>query len=392
MICLAGLAVAGNYLARAEDADRFRLYFKFYDGDVEPLWGVKDHWSLGLGANLNRYVGTEFAFDYYVRDWGQTEAVGQASIYNFVPELRLRYPLLKDRLVPYFLAGFGPSWIQSKDVNAWAFNLDPKAQGWSYTAAVGGGLEYFLRDNIALGVEGRYYFVHSIDGTVGGQPVPVDLSAALFTFGLRVYFDENHPRPLVSEDLSPTSRLYFGVRAGVNFITDGELSSGVTLQPKQSAWGGVASQTGGLLLGVDWGRNFGVEIAGDSINHVINVDGLGIVSEYGQGWVTANLRLRMPRGRWCPYIYAGPGICYTEVKEDKPAALGLNLSGSKLSPAVNIGAGIEYFITRNFSVHADARWAYSWDHTFTIESLLSAKGDISYAAATIGFRVYLFDL
>lgn len=388
--CLLGLALLGHKTSRAEDADRFRPYFKFYDGDVEPLWGVKDHWSLGLGANFNRYLGSEFAFDYYVKDWGQPQAVGQASSYHFVPELRLRYPLLKDRLVPYFLAGVGPSWIQSKDGNPSLPRSD--AQGWTYTASIGGGLEYFIQDNIAFGVEGRYNFVHSIDGKIADRTVPVDLSAALFTFGLRIYFEENYPQPLYSEEQEPGTRLYFGVRAGADFLTDGNLGPGVKLDPEQAAWGGVAGQTGGLLVGVDWAEHFSAEIAGDSVNHIINVRGLGEVTEYGQGWVMGNLRLRFPHGRLTPYVYLGPGICYAEIKENKPPSNGLSLSGNKMQPAFNVGGGVEYFITRRFSLNADARWAYSWDHTFEMSTGLSTKGDISYAAATIGFRVYLFDL
>ena len=104
-LCFAGAAVAATNL-HSEDADRYRPYFKFHSGDIEPLWGVDDHWSLGLGANLNRYVGVELAFDYYLRDWGENPDlnepadVGEASSYHLIPEIRLRYPLMKDRLVP----------------------------------------------------------------------------------------------------------------------------------------------------------------------------------------------------------------------------------------------------------------------------------------------------
>src|SRR5262249_36844902 len=149
---------------------------------------------------------------------------------------------------------------------------------------------------------------------------------------------------------------------------------------------------GGLLLGIDWGQHFGAEIAGDSVNHIINLKGLGEVSEYGQGWVMGNVRARFPHGRLAPYVYLGPGICYAEIKEKKPPGNGLSLSGSKMNPAFNVGAGVEYFITRRFSINADARWAYSWEHSFEMSNGLSTKGDISHAAATIGLRVYLFDL
>ena len=122
-------------------------------------------------------------------------------------------------------------------------------------------------------------------------------------------------------------------------------------------------------------------------------NGLGTVAEYGQGWVLANLRLRFPSGRWVPYVYAGTGITYTEFKDYQPASADLDLEGDTLHPAVNVGGGVEYFITRNFSLNADARWAYTWSHGFGIENYLrKTSGDYSIVAATIGFRVYLFNL
>ncbi len=380
-------------LTHAEDADRLRGYFRFSSGDVEPLWGVDDHWSLGLGLNFNRYLGAELAFDYYLKDWGNPEPVGEASSYHFIPELRLRYPLFKDRLVPYVVAGVGPSWIQGKDVKSSAFGKDVALEGYSFGVSTGVGIEYFLDDNVTFDIEGKYLWVNPVNGTVDGHAQEANLSAALFTLGLRVYFDENKPRPLVSEQPEPASRLYFGVRAGADFLTDDKWVPGVRLRPEQAAWGKVASQTGGLQLGLDLGRNFGIEIAGDHVNHLIEVEGIGRVAEYGQGWVLANLRLRFPSGRWVPYLYVGAGIAYAEFKDYQPESEGLHLQGDSLHPAVNLGGGVEYFITSNFSLNADARWAYTWDHGFGIENHLpKAYGDYSIFATTIGFRVYLFNL
>jgi opacity protein-like surface antigen len=392
LLLLLGAAFPGA-LSRAEDSERLRGYFRFSSGDVEPLWGVDDHWSLGLGLNFNRYLGAELAFDYYLRDWGKPQPIGEASSFHFVPEVRLRYPLFGDRLVPYLIAGVGPSWIQGKDVKSSAFNKSVSLEGYTYSVALGGGIEYFIADNLTFDLEGKYLWANPIDATVDGRSQSVDVSAPLFTFGLRIYFDENKPRPLASADPEPISRFYFGVRAGADFLTDGRWVQGVNLNPEQAAWGKVASQTGGLLFGVDLGRNFGVEIAGDHLNHVIDVDGLGRLAEYGQGWVLANFRLRFPSGRWVPYAYAGGGIAYGEFKDYQPASIGLTLEGDTMHPALNIGGGVEYFITRNLSVNTGVRWAYTWDQGFGIKGHVpKSSGDYSYFAATIGFRVYLFDL
>lgn len=377
----------------SEDADRFRPYFRFHSGDIEPLWGVDDHWSFGLGVNFNRYTGAELAFDYYLRNWGTPQTVGEASSFHLVPEIRLRYPLLHDRLVPYVVAGVGPSWIQGKDVKSFGYDKDPRVEGWTFTMAVGAGLEYFIADNVTFGIEGRYLWVNAIDGTVGGQSEPVDLSSTLFTFGLRIYLDENQPRPLVNRDTETINRLYFGVRLGADILTDGHWTEDATLRPEQAAWGGVGSQTGGLLLGLDLGEHYGVEFALDHINHGVDVAGYGNVAEYGQGWALVNLRLRFPKERWTPYVYVGGGACYAEFKDFHPGSEGLSLKGESLHPAVNIGAGIEYFLLRNLSFNLDTRWAYSWNHTFGVENqILSRKGDVSHFAATLGFRIYLLEL
>ncbi len=392
-VLLVGLAGAPLSCVYAQDSDRLRGYFRFSSGDVEPLWGVDDHWSLGLGVNFNRYVGAELAFDYYLKDWGKPEPIGEASSYHFIPEIRLRYPLWHDRLVPYVIAGIGPSWVQGKDVKSPFFGQTVSLESYTYSFAAGAGIEYFIQDNVTFDLEGRYIWVNSVNGTLNGQPQPVDLSAPLFTFGLRVYFDENKPRLLVSESKESVARVYFGVRAGADWLTDDRWVSGVRLRPEQSAWGKVASQTGGLLAGIDLGNNFGVEIAGDHINHLIEVNGLGRVAEYGQGWVTANLRVRFPYRRWSPYVYAGGGMAYGEFKDYQPASAGLTLQGEQIHPAVNVGGGVEYFILRNFSVNADLRWAYTWDQSFGIEKYLAKQtGDYSIFAATLGFRVYLFEL
>lgn len=385
------VAVAGG-ISNAEDADRFRPYLRFHSGDIEPLWGTDDHWSFGLGANFNRYLGAELAFDYYLREWGEPKSFGEVSSYHLVPEIRLRAPMLKDRLVPYIVAGIGPSWLQSKDVKSWAEDLKPQVEGWTFTVAAGAGIEYFLTDNVTFGIEGKYLWVNSIDGSAGGKAEKVDLSTPLFTFGLRIYFDENHPKPLVIEEKEKTSRLYFGVRVGSEILTEGNLVDHVQLEPEQAAWGGVAGQSGGLLVGADFGKHFGAELTLDHVNNRVHLDNVGDITEYGQGWALASLRYRMPMRRWSPYVTLGGGICYAEVKDTNAKADGMHIEASGMSPALGVSGGVEYFILRGLSVDANVRWGYTWDHSFEIKGRLPPQsGDFSYFGVTIGFRVYLVD-
>ncbi len=389
----ASLWVVG-FTARAEDADRFRPYLRFHSGDVEPLWGVDDHWSFSLGANFNRHLGAELTLDFYEQDERREPigTLGELSAWNLVPYVRLRYPLLGDRLVPYVLAGIGPSFLQINDRKPPAFGKEVDIEGLTFAGGVGVGLEYFIADNVTFGIEGKYLWVAPIEGRVEGVTYDVDVSAAMFTFGLRVYFDENSPRPLPREESRWPNRFYFGWRVGGFVMTDTDWTSGVSWTAEPSAKGQV-NQTGGLALGADFGEHWGVELTADSLEPSLRLSGLGTFGEYGMGAVLAHLRLRHPlgRGKWVPYLMAGAGITYAEFNDTKPPGAGLRVKSKDIYPAFGAGAGVEYFVVRNFSLNADARWLYTWDHAIKIDGRLDGTGDFSAFQFNLGFRVYLFD-
>ena len=381
-------------VVQAEDADRFRPYLRFHSGDISPLWGVDDMWSFSLGANFNRYLGAELTLDFFETDFEYSSygTLGEVSAWNTVPYFRLRYPTLKDRLVPYVLAGIGPSFLQFNDRRPNLGGKEIDIEGMTFAVGAGVGLEYFIADNVTFGIEGKYIWINPIDGTVDGQNVNVDISSAAFTFGLRVYFDENEPRMLATEEEEKPNQFYFGWRVGGFVMTDSDWTSGVSWVPDAAAKGDI-SQNGALALGANFGENWGVELTADSIEPGIALEGEGTIGEYGMGAVLANLRLRHPlgRGRWVPYAMVGGGITYAEWNDAKPGSVGLDVDAKGIYPAVGVGAGIEYFVVRNFSLNADARWLYTWDHEIDITSVASGRGDFSALQFNIGFRVYLFD-
>jgi opacity protein-like surface antigen len=391
-LCLAGaLAPAG----RAEDADRFRPYLRFHSGDISPLWGVDDLWSFSLGANFNQYLGAELTLDFFEREYEYESlggVLGEVSAWNPLPYLRLRYPMANNRLVPYVLAGVGPTFLQFNDRQKAAFGQPVDIEGWTVSVGLGGGVEYFIGDNVTFGVEGKYLWMSPLDSTVAGASTEVELSSAMFTFGLRVYWDENNPRPLLGEAEQRTpNRFYFGLRLGGHVLTDDEFSDGVSFGREPSAKGSF-SQAGSLAFGYDFGEHLGVELAADSLEPNLEYEGYGAVSEYGMGAVLPYLRLRYPmqRGRWVPYLMAGAGIVYGESNDQKEAGADLDIDAKGIYPALAVGGGIEYFVARNFSLNADARWLYSWGHEFEINGR-PAEGDFSTVMLHLGFRVYLFE-
>lgn len=387
--------VGGMPWVMAEDGPKPRAYLHFRAGEISPQWEVDDHYGISFGYNFNRILGVEFAVDSFERelDLSGIGVIGEESVASFVPQLRVRYPVLKDRLVPYVVMGAGPAVLQLNDRQKAGFGRELDADVTRAGFVVGGGLEYFLADNIAVGFEGKYLWMDEVDVMVDGVAYPKDLSSFMGALSLRVYFSENHPRPLVEESPPSPSRLYFGIQYGGGVITDDRVTSNVSLDPEASALGGVFSPGGGLRVGADLGSNWGVEFALDVTEWNIVADDIGAVGEYSLYPAQLLLRLRQPlgRGRWVPYFLVGGGIMYAELNDKKERGTDLNLDAKGVYPSVGVGGGIEYFVARNFSMNLETRWVYSWDHAFTVGTGPEEKGDLSVFQAMIGFRLYLLE-
>lgn len=103
---------------------RYGLAF-FADRDIAPGLELSNDpgtelLSASIGFNWGRYLSIELATDYYE---GEIEAlglekVGEYTIYGFVPQLRLRYPLFADKLTPYLVGGAGVGFTEFNDQTA----------------------------------------------------------------------------------------------------------------------------------------------------------------------------------------------------------------------------------------------------------------------------------
>jgi hypothetical protein len=82
-----------------------------------PFTRAHDGFGASLGANLNRYLSAELSFDHYdlhldLPGVGKVSELGTAFI---MPQIRLRYPFLDDKLEPYLTAGVGVAFSQVND-------------------------------------------------------------------------------------------------------------------------------------------------------------------------------------------------------------------------------------------------------------------------------------
>ena len=281
----------------------------------------------------------------------------------------------------------------SNDRKPDAYGRQVSAEDATLTVVAGGGIEFYLADNVSFDLMGRYFWMQPITGSVDNQPVDVDLSAPTFTFGLRIYLDQNHPRPRLSkaEEEAP-SRFYFGVRTGYSVFTDSSWTSNSHWETEPQALDHTWNISGGLLLGMDFGHNWGVELSVESIEYRISTDEFGQIGEYGMGMILANVRYRMPSddGRWVPYVGAGLGMTYGEFNDRMPNGANLDVKAKGFYPTIGLVAGVDYFLLRNVSFFADTNWNLSWGHSIDIPGTsISGKGDFSNLMFHIGFRVYL---
>lgn len=379
---------------RAEDADRVRPYLLIRRGEFNYVWGMQDAWGLGAGVNLNRYWGVELGVD----NWDDSlkdpvlGTIGEQGIGAATIQGRFRYPLLHDRLVPYVIAGVGGTLYQFNDRKPYGFGHEIDADRYGFVATFGGGLDYYIADNIALNLEGKYLAFDPISIKVDGRTYDYDASNFAATLGLRVFLSANHPKPMVEMDDKVPVRLYFGGHMGGSFLTDNNWASGMSLTPEAPAWGGLFNQHQGLILGVNLGQLWSVELNAGGGEYTVEADGIGSLSEYAYASVIPHLRLRWPtkEGRWVPFVMAGAGVSYGEDNDVKPGSEGHDWKATGVYPALSVGGGVEYFIARNISFSAETRWFYTWGHEFELDGR-KGSGDFSNLQLLLGMRLYLLE-
>lgn len=196
-------AVAEPALRGARDSDALRGYLGlrggaalFSDrgpnaGGVGLADGVGLAGGFVLGANLNRYIGLELAGEYseISIDREGVGKVGEFSLWTALAQARLRYPVMDDRLVPYVVAGGGLGFSELNDREVLVGRSGVTGTTTTtFVGAAGVGAEYFLAENLAVGVEAKHVF--SFDGEVGvdGVSRPLLLDFTSVTAGLRIFF------------------------------------------------------------------------------------------------------------------------------------------------------------------------------------------------------------
>jgi opacity protein-like surface antigen len=198
------------------DADAQRFYAHLRYSESLPFTRAHDGFGASLGYNLNRYLSAELSFDHYdlhltLDGVGKVAELGTGII---MPTLRLRYPLLNDKLEPYLTTGAGVAFSQINDRTTRALGRPIESDDVAFAGAVGGGLDYAWADNFQVGLAGKYLMTTSSNTTVSGTNVNSDLNTALLSFSFRLLYPALDPEQEPGPGRDGAYAVYWAVRAG----------------------------------------------------------------------------------------------------------------------------------------------------------------------------------
>ena len=383
--------------ARAEQApvvfdDSRRLYFSVdtgfhhtfdrqFAGDVniEPSSGVD--WDLGgsVGYNINRNWGVELQALGIDPDLNSSShgTIREFSVFNIVPAARYRWHWMNDRLVPYVTGGVGLSFSDIHD-QADRF-ATASTSSTTVVGSLSAGIDYFLSQNIAFGVENRWMIHPGQDATVTytnpqtGAVTRFDntlnLNSVSFLAHLKLFPGQapgadGSGRTFFLADHGPFDtdqrRVYLSGLFGYDFLWDRGGGAGVRFRDK----GGDANLTKGGALGLNWNGHWATEVQ-------LLVTPLNVRLESGPKFAKLNVLEVLPtvryrwqfcQGRLVPFVTAGLGASYLTGNDARPLLETQNGQTVQVvphyevdSPSLvgSVSAGVEYFLNHNLSVGLD---------------------------------------
>jgi opacity protein-like surface antigen len=402
-VCTVGIEAGAAW---AQDTDDLRFYFGLRVGrffiEKEPLPGLeiedpsRNITGFSAGVNFNRYFGLELSGDYMFQTLEVNGAnLGEYGMFSLIPQARLRYPLLGGRLTPYILGGVGVGFYQFNDQapNAGGIVVDDQLSG--LVASVGAGIEYFVANNVAVGIEAKYLISQDHEIEVEGF-VPAgkaDLNAVLLAGTMRLMFPET---PKVRESDRPYAgrkRLYIGAKMGAAIPVHSEIADGVEWDPSYNrvSWTLGVNRLIGVILGLNVGDYWGLELIAQGFTPQLALAETG--QRFGKFAVYSfvpQLRLRYPflGGQVSPYFLAGVGMAYGEFTHEKPFGLQVEpVGGTGYAVAASAGLGVDYFVAKNIALALETNYLYTKIPGFFLRGE-SLTINASSMLASLGLRVY----
>ena len=385
VLALIALAVLAGP-ARGDETDPLRVYGTLRLGvavltdrhlAAAELDARQQLTGLSVGVDLGRHLSLELAGDVFETDLRGTRGgkLGELGLLSLVPQVRLRQPLLGGRLSPYLVGGVGLLHGEFNDRKAGGIGTHIRGDDTSLAATVGAGVEWFVADNVALGVEARYLIARNYDIEVGGRRDKATLDGVLAAASLRLLFPETGAGPRARPEPVPAGwGAYVAFRAGGAVAAPRSMGAGFESRPENAAILGEASQVYGAAVGVDIGSLLGVELAVSGWEGNVWLRGVGLVEEYAVYSLV-------------PYDLAGAGVGWHETNDGKPAHLALDVTGKDWGFVATGGAGLDWFIASNIAVGVETAYYLSRGHQIAIQGH-GHDVHLGWVATTLGVRIY----
>lgn len=343
-----------------------------------------------IGADIGRYFGAAFAFDYAKTDLDEPSGkkAGDYSTSMFLGQLRLRYPMLAGRLVPYMLVGGGMGLGEFSGRKDFSYNV--RASDWAPLGVAGVGADYFIARDLALNLEAKYFFDFHPDVQVNGVTHALTANAVGVYVGLRAYLDDWATGPYARSASEPPPhdsdafRPYIALRGGKAIFTQPGAISNLTIDRSSGILGSGA-------VGANFNRHWGAELGFEYTRAQLRSPGFGRVSGYPVGTVAALVRFRYPiwHERISPYLIAGPGLGFAQEGDpDLPnAQTGFHAPTTWTLVGV-FGGGVDYFLADNVAFDVEVKQTSFFDTTVHFGGKdQTLKPD--FLSVSAGLRIFL---
>jgi len=377
------------------DADAQRFYAHLRYSESLPFTRAHDGFGASLGYNVNRYLGAELSFDHYdlhltLDGVGKVAELGTGII---MPTIRLRYPLLHDKLEPYLTAGAGVAFSQINDRTTRALGRPIESDDVAFAGAVGGGLDYAWADNFQVGLAAKYLMTTTSNTTVSGTNVNSDLNTALLSFSFRLLYPALHPDQEPGSGRDGAYAVYWAVRAGGGAPVHHHVFGQIVEHESNAAIGPTFNQLYGVAFGLNLGPNLGVEVPVGGYEMALAQPGLGTIGEYAVYDLIPRVRVRcpLPNDRLEFYAAGGIGPTYAEFNDRRPITKGLGeIRGKGFGFGGLFGGGIEYFLMKNVSVAAEATYFMDRSHELRFGDV-THSGNLDSVFLNLQLKVMLFN-
>jgi opacity protein-like surface antigen len=261
-----------------------------------------------------------------------------------------------------------------------------------FLASFGGGLEYYIADNLALGLQVKYLLGPDQEYRLDGARGDFSVDAPLTMLSIRVLGPQLRPQEFADLQAPPPTRLYFGPRLGAGIPADRSVGPGLRWTPESNSIGDW-NQAFGLFFGASFGPHFAVELAAETMEGRLEVEGRGTIGEMASYTLMPIARWRFPLrgGRLAPYALAGVGLGFSEFNDRRPAGAGLDIGESKTGWAGTLGAGAEWFVLSNLAAFAEARYTFHRGTGISLDDEPERGMDLDSINLSLGVRIFFAD-